>query len=163
MDENELEDGAETTDEVMARVDRIQELRDKGRASLDGGPPLTNEEQAELLRLQAEQEAADKQAAKAGEVMQARTAFLVIIGYDGSATATSDVNTSLEIEHEASIDELYTGSALVVRDIEASLAAKHVVFGMQQGVQQLAARQQDISAAQQLAARGISTKQLRRR
>lgn len=157
------EDGEvrETTDEAMERVDRIQELREKGQKSLDGGPPLSNDEQAELLRLQAEQQEADV-AANVG-VHAARTAFLVVVGYDGSAVATHDVNLELEIEREASIDDMYAGAALVVRDIEASLAAKHVVFGMQQGVQQLAARQRDLSAASALQTRGINPQQLRRR
>lgn len=147
----------ETTDEVMARVDRIQELR--GKALDDTWTP---EEREELLRLQGEQEEADKQASSEDSI-DAVTAFLVIVYRDGSARATTDVNTMLTIDREANIDDMYGASSQVLRDIDATVTARNVVFGMQQGVQHLAERQRVMAAASALEAKGIDPRQMRRR
>ncbi len=139
MHDEELPPGAESTDEAMARVDRIQALREKWQAgSLDA------DEQAELLQLQGEQAEAENGAGDG--TIDARTAFLVIIGHDGSARATSDVNTLLTIEHEANVDEMFTGACIIKRDIEASIASKHVVFGLNVSAQ---AMQEKAMAIQQ--------------
>lgn len=147
-------------DEALMRVDRIQELQEKGRAELNGGPPLSGAESAELLRLQAEQQAVDT---AEPQVRQARTAFLVIVSYDGSVEATHNVNLELEIEREANVEDMFAGVSAVARDIQASLTAKHVVFGMQQGVAQLAERQRGMQAAQALQGKGIDPRSLRKR
>lgn len=148
----------ETTDEVMARIDRIQELREKA-----GESALTTEEQAELMRLQGEQEAADKQAEEADDSVDAVTAFLVVVYPDGSSRASTDVNMNLTIDREANIDDMFAACSLVMRDIDATITARNVVFGMQQGVQHLAERQRVLAAASALEAKGIDPRQLRRR
>jgi uncharacterized Zn finger protein (UPF0148 family) len=132
--------------EGMQRVDRIAEFRAKAAA----GEELTDEEQQELLRLQGEQMEAEKAAEEAELGVSAKTAFLVIIGHDGSATATTDMDQLVNIDREASIDDMYAGASIVVRDIEASLAAKHVVFGIQVAGQAMAEKRQAVQTMQNL-------------
>lgn len=113
------------------RQARIEELKTKGR---DFATPLSEEEGQELLRLQAEEDSA-RQEEEANAGIPARTAFLVIMGHDGTAQASSDCNLDVVIDREASIEDMYAGAAIVIRDIEASITAKHVVFGMQVSAQ----------------------------
>lgn len=118
---------------------RLAELRSLDRE-------LTEEERAELLDIQvALQPDGDD-----SQVVEARTAFLVVCYHDGRAVALSDVNTELSIDHLANVDEMYTGAAIVLRDIEASLAAKHVVFSMQVAGQAMAEKAQAVRAMQGL-------------
>lgn len=140
-----LEDDTVLAD-TIARVDRIQELRAKH--SEPGG--MTSEEGQELLRLQGEQEEADR-AAQDG--VQAMTAFIVIIGHDGSAVASHDLNQTVFIDREATTDDMYSGAAIVVRDIEAAIASKHVVFGLSVSAQAMREKAGAIQQAQMLQGR----------
>lgn len=135
---------------TQRRQDRIEELKTKGR---DIATPLSEEEGQELLRLQAEEEAA-RQEEEANAGIPARTAFLVIMGHDGTATASSDCNQDVVIDREASIEDMYAGAAIVLRDIEASITAKHVVFGMQVSAQAMQEKAQALAAARAMQARG---------
>ena len=117
---------------------RIEALRQK--------QSLSPEEQQELLSLQAqEQEAID---AGNVEVTNAVTAFLVIIGHDGSARADANVNLVMALDREANYNDLTTGCALVARDVQASDAAQQVVFGLGVSAQAMAQQKQ---AAQMMA------------
>lgn len=121
-------EGATETEQAMARIDRIQQLQEKGRQI---GVTLTEEERGELLTLQAEEDEAHQEQKRAAEnVTEALTAFLVIVGHDGSARATSDVNMDLVIDREATVDDMFGGSSIVIRDINAAMASKHTVFGL---------------------------------
>lgn len=132
------------------RQDRIAELQEKGR---DFETPLSPEEGQELLRLQAEEESARaEEEANAG--IPARTAFLVIMGHDGTATASSDCNQNVVIDREASIEDMYAGAAIVLRDIEASITAKHVVFGMQVSAQAMQEKAMAVRTAQAMQQQG---------
>lgn len=125
----------ETVDETLSRIDRIHQLQEKGRTSPEN-PPLTEQEQAELLELQAaEDQARDEQEAEDGDAVPALTAFLVIVGHDGSARATSDVNINMVIDREANVDDMFSGASIVIRDINAAMAGKHTVFGLQVSAQ----------------------------
>lgn len=136
----------ETVDETLARIDRIQQLQEKGREG-----ELTEEEGGELLQLQvAEEEARQEAALGEGETVSALTAFLVIVGHDGSARATSDVNSNLLIDREANVDDMFTGASIVVRDINAATTSKHVVFGLNVSAAAMAEKQQALQMAQRL-------------
>jgi len=129
----------ETVDEALGRVDRIQQLQDKGR--LPAG--LTSNEQADLLELQAlEQQAMEAQQEQDGESIDVLTAFVVFVGHDGSARASSDMNAVYSIDREANVDDMFSGCSLVVRDINASMASKHTVFGLQVSAQAMSQQAQ---------------------
>lgn len=135
----ELEPGEETVDEALARIDRIQILKEKW-ATAEG---LTEEEGHELLNLQAQQQEADQ---AGGVAHEALTAFLVIVGHDGTAQATHDVNINLSIDREATVDDMYHGVCIVKRDIDASITSRQVVFGLNVSAQ---AMQEKAAAIQQ--------------
>lgn len=122
---------SEETVLTVNRLERIHELKQK---AIDGGAnALTEEDNAELLRLQAEEEAAEQEARAQDEnAVEARTAFYVLVMHDGSVKVEPDCNTMLSLDHMPTVDEMYTGLALAKRDIEAALAAKHTVFQLQQ-------------------------------
>lgn len=135
----------DTAELSVNRQARLEELYAKARADTE----LTDDEKVEMLRLQGEEQDAAKEA-EANAPLAVRTAFLVIIGHDGTATATSDCNQSIEIDREASIDDMYAGAAIVLRDIDASIAAKHVVFGLNVSAQAMQEKQMAVRAMQQL-------------
>lgn len=134
----------ETVDDALARVDRMEELLKKGTLSAaNGGPELTEDERTELLALQVREDMERDKAEQAeGDLIPALTAFLVIVGHDGSARATSDVNTNLVIDREATVDDMFAGASIVVRDINAATNSKHVVFGLSVSAQAMQEKQQ---------------------
>lgn len=142
----------ETVDDAMARVDRMEELLKKGMLSAAKGTPgLTDDERAELLALQVREDVEREKAQQAqGDLIPALTAFLVIVGHDGSARATSDVNTNLVIDREATVDDMFSGASLVVRDINAATNSKHVVFGLSVSAQAMQEKQQATAAMARL-------------
>jgi hypothetical protein len=126
------------------RQQRIEELREMGREA-----QLTAEQAGELLRLQAaEEQGLDEE----NQVTPALTAFLVIIGHDGTATATHDVNLLMSLDRLATVDDMDSGCALVRRDIQASMTAKQVVFGLQVSAQAMGEKAQAMRMAQQMQA-----------
>lgn len=121
---------------------RINELRDIGRLG-----PLDPEQAAELLRLQVEEE---EGASQPSERTQLMTAFLVLIGHDGSVTATSDVNLEMDLDRVANVDDMDAGCHIVTRDIAASMTAKQVVFGLQVSAQAMQQQSQQAQMMQRL-------------
>ena len=126
------------------RQDRINELRHTHQ--LNG--KLLEEEAAELLRLQVEEE---EGASQPSERTQLMTAFLVLVGHDGSVTATSDVNLEMDIDRVANVDDMDAGCHIVTRDIQASMTAKQVVFGLQVSAQAMQQQSQQAQMLQRLA------------
>jgi hypothetical protein len=113
-------------------------------------PALSQEEAAALMQQQVQEELErDGEKRDAGEVRQALTAFLVVVGHDGSAVATSDVNTQLVIDREATVDDMFAGASIVVRDINAATTSKHVVFGLNVSAQAMQEKAMAAQLAQQ--------------
>ena len=125
------------------RQDRINELRHTHQ--LNG--KLLEEEAAELLRLQVEEE---EGASQPSERTQLMTAFLVLVGHDGSVTATSDVNLEMDLDRVANVDDMDAGCHIVARDIAASMTAKQVVFGLQVSAQAMQQQSQQAQMMQRL-------------
>ena len=131
-----------TLDHTERQV-RINELRDIHQ--LNG--KLLEEEAAELLRLQVEEE---EGASQPSERTQLMTAFLVLVGHDGSVTATSDVNLEMDLDRVANVDDMDAGCHIVTRDIAASMTAKQVVFGLQVSAQAMQQQSQQAQMMQRL-------------
>lgn len=123
------------------RQQRIEELRAIG-AERD----LTQEEAGELLRLQAAEDTGVAEDA----VYPVATAFLVLVHHDGTVQANPDVNIIMAAERLASIDDMYAGCSVVVRDIQASMTAKQVVFGLQVSAQAMQEKSRAVQMAQSL-------------
>lgn len=120
---------------TVNRLERIHELTKKAKLPTEegGAPALSDEEQAELLRLQAEEDAAAEEEAKQAEnTIEARTAFYVVLMHDGSVRVEPDCNTLLSLDHMPTVDEMYTGMSLGISDIQAAKAARHTMFQLQQ-------------------------------
>lgn len=117
-----LEARTDSEPQETERQARINELRD-----LAGERALTQDEAAEMLRLQA----AEEQGLDEAQTYPAVTAFLVVVHHDGSVQATPDVNLIMSLERMATVDDMYGALAIVQRDIESSITAKQVVFASQ--------------------------------
>ena len=128
--------------DLTARQQRIEELKTVGRDS-----QLTAEQGAEMLRLQA---AEDEDAVEDDSVL-ALTAFIVVIGHDGSVKASHDVNQALSLDRLATIDDMDAGCAIVRRDIQASMTAGQVVFGLQVSAQAMGEKKASMDAMNRLA------------
>ena len=74
------------------------------------------------------------------EATKATTAFLVVCYSDGRKAAISDVNTLLELEREATLNDMYDGAGQVMRDIEIMMTTNHVVQNMVNAQMQIAAQ-----------------------
>ena len=108
---------------------------------------LTAAQAAELLHLQVEEE---EGATQPSERTQLMTAFLVLVGHDGSVTATSDVNLEMDLDRVANVDDMDAGCHIVARDIAASMTAKQVVFGLQVSAQAMQQQSQQAQMMQRL-------------
>jgi hypothetical protein len=88
------------------------------------------------------------------EAMKAVTAFLVVTKADGTHTAFADVNTPLELERAATINDMYVGAAQVMRDVEIMQITQNVVQNVinaqMQMAQQAMAAQQDVQLANKI-------------
>lgn len=92
--------------------------------------------------------------APAPEAMKAVTAFLVVTKSDGSHVGIADVNTPLELERPATINDMYVGSAQVMRDVEIMQITQNVVQNVinaqMQMAQQAMAAQENVKLANQI-------------
>ncbi len=138
----------EAQPEASLFSERIEVLR-----AIHAERPLTEEEQSELLHLQAlEAELQQSEPQQASEdAPRVTTAFLVLVQPDGQVVATSDMSTRFYSERAANVNDMYSGCQLVVRDIQASITSQHTIAMMQQQME--AARQQAMAA--QLNGRGL--------
>lgn len=97
--------------------------------------------------------------AEAPEAVKATTAFLVVCYPDGRKTAVSDVNLNLELEREATLNDMYDGAGQVQRDImlmlESNTIASQTVNGMMQAMAQQAEMMRQMKIEQKLAEKGI--------
>lgn len=143
-------EGTEPAAVTIDRLERIQQIVEAGRER-----DLTAEEAKELLDLQAAEDQ-QRQDEAPPDAIPALTAFLVIVGHDGSARATSDVNVNLLIDREANVDDMFTGASLVVRDINAATTSKHVVFGLNVSAQAMQEKAQAMRMVQQAAGPGLA-------
>lgn len=85
------------------------------------------------------------------------TAFLVVVGADGSAFATSELAKLGEIlpAREATIPDMRRACQEVVHDINAMQTSQQTVGLMQQSAQQLAEQARNEKIAAKLASKGI--------
>lgn len=69
------------------------------------------------------------------DTLDARAAFLVILGSNGAALATADLNAITKLPGglpPASLDDMYSGVSLVKRDLDANTTMLNVLQGLQQ-------------------------------
>lgn len=145
----------ETTELKVNREERIAELKDLLSGEGFSADDPVDAWREELLRLQAEQDSADQEDAdRFADYQKGVTAFLVIVDHQGKATATSDVNMDIIVDREATIDDMYAGCSVVLRDIQASMTAGQVVFGLQVSAQAMKEKNAAMQVAQSLAPGG---------
>jgi hypothetical protein len=80
------------------------------------------------------------------EPLKALTAFLIVCMPDGIKAAYSDVNTPLELEREATLNDMFEGAAQVQRDVTIMQMTNNVVNNTVNGL--MMAMQQQMLAAQ---------------
>lgn len=80
------------------------------------------------------------------EPIKAATAFLIVCMPDGIKAAYSDVNTPLELEREATLNDMFEGACQVQRDVTIMQMTNHVVSNTVNGL--MMAMQQQMMAAQ---------------
>jgi hypothetical protein len=118
---------------MTERQMRIAEIVAKGRTL--GPDSLTEDERAELLRLQAQEmgQASEK-------AIEGMTAFYVIVGHDGDVVCTPDVNAILHLTRTANTQDMFGACSIVLKDIQASQTSAAVMARMQGVMQQAQAR-----------------------
>lgn len=80
------------------------------------------------------------------EVQKVRTAFLVLLHEDGSAVGHTDVNLPIEVGRVASFNDMYSGCAQVMRDVQIMQTNQTVVQNTVNTLMQ--AMQQQMEAVQ---------------
>lgn len=87
------------------------------------------------------------------------TAFLIVCHPDGTKVAFSDVNLPLELEREATLNDMYDGCGQVRRDIEIMQVTGQVVNNTINGMMMAMAQQMEAAKnakiAEKLASKGI--------
>lgn len=136
----ELPDAEPSPAEEDAARPRLTELR----AKHDAGEELTEDERAEVLRLQA---ALDSGRIDAGAVKLV-TAFLMVLDHEGAWTATNDVNLIMDLQRAADANDIWHGASAVKRDLEVDLTVARMIRGQAQMAQQM---QQQMRGQEQLA------------
>ena len=88
------------------------------------------------------------------QIIDAATAYLVIIKKDGSTFVSPDINIPLTIDRTVSSEEIYASSQVIVKDITvnetAMLAAQHVMNAQMQLARQIQDAQQNAAVMQQM-------------
>lgn len=95
--------------------------------------------------------------------IEAATAFLVVVMPDGVAVAYSDVNTSLNLQREAHLNDMYAGAAQVMRDVTIMQMTQTVVQNTVAGLMQVMQAQMEAVQNQQIAKQVLSGNRSARR
>lgn len=85
--------------------------------------PLTDEQEARL------REMSD---AAQGETLQALTGFLIVQSTDGTWAVLPDPTTEVEVQRPPTSDDIFSGCAVVQKDIVARESAVHTQHAMMQ-------------------------------
>lgn len=96
------------------------------------------------------------------EPQKALTGFLVLIDANGTAVAYSDINTPVILDREPTLNEMYAGSAQVMKDVHTMQLTNHVVGNVVQAMMQVAQQQMQAAQDQQLASQLHLNRQQRR-
>lgn len=64
--------------------------------------------------------------------VQARTAFLVVVGADGNVQVTADLGQRVEVEKQVTTDDIYNAATLICKDIQVQQTAALVTNGLMQ-------------------------------
>lgn len=97
------------------------------------------------------------------EPLKGTTAFLVVISADGTAAAYADVNMPVVLEREPTLNEMYTGAAQVMKDVQIMQLTQNVVQNVVGGMMQVAQQQMQAVQNQQLAAKVMGPNRIQRR
>lgn len=111
----------------------------------------TNQDDIDLANLSEEEQAALEQMAALNpepEGQPVRTAFLVVVGQDGSAVAISDLDLAVVRDYLPSTDDIYGALQIICKDIEVQEGAQVTASFMHQ----MAMAQMQQRANQQLVA-----------
>lgn len=85
------------------------------------------------------------------EPIKAATAFLIVCMPDGVKAAYSDVNTPLELEREATLNDMFEGACQVQRDVTIMQMTNHVVSNTINGMMMAMAQQAEMARNQKIA------------
>lgn len=97
------------------------------------------------------------------EPLRATTAFLVVIHPDGTAAAYSDVNMPVVLEREPTLNEMYAGSAQVMKDVQTMQMTQNVVQQVVNAMMQVAQQQMMAAQNQQIANKVMAPNRNQRR
>jgi len=93
------------------------------------------------------------------EPLKAATAFLVVVLPDGMAAAYADVNMPLDLEREATLNDMFSAAAQVQRDVTIMTMTNQVVNNTINGLMMAMAQQAEMvrnqKIASKLASKGI--------
>jgi len=82
--------------------------------------------------------------------IQARTAFLVIVGADGNIQVSADLDQEVLVEQSCTTDDIYMAAALITKDIQVQQTAALVQQGLLQMGSMVQQHQQDAQLRQHL-------------
>jgi hypothetical protein len=66
------------------------------------------------------------------QAVQAKTAFLVVVGTDGNIQVSADTSLDVEVQSQPTTDDIYTACALITKDIQVQQTAALVSNGLLQ-------------------------------
>lgn len=107
---------------------------------------LSDEEKARLLNM------AEENGVEADNRTPVHTAFVVFVDLDGNTHATVDlaVVDSIRPSRPATADDIYSGTSIIRRDIEAELSGQHAAMAMQNMAMVAQQRMQEAQIAARL-------------
>jgi hypothetical protein len=119
----------EHTGEQNGEAPRIIDKRGQQRVVTDQGPPVDTLTEEQLAAIRGHVETDQRTAPR----RQLQTAFLVLLDFDGIATASSDLSliSDMDLAREATLNDMYLGAAMVQKDIQGGEIATRVIMQLQ--------------------------------